>query len=103
MNTQCFTFGDVHPALDDQDLLDYLTCWTNGRWYEPPISWQGLAKSFRASTHHSSALYFKRNMLASAFIPHPWLSREAFSRFALDFLVFGNAYLERRCNRLHQT
>ena len=29
-------------------------------------------------------------------MPHPKLSREAFSAWVLDFLVFGNAYLEKR-------
>ncbi|HBV8119704.1 TPA: phage portal protein, partial [Klebsiella oxytoca] len=38
----------------------------------------------------------KRNILASTFIPHPLLSQQDFSRFALDFLVFGNAFLELR-------
>lgn len=56
----------------------------------------GLAKSLRAAVHHSSPIYVKRNILASTFIPHPWLSQQDFSRFVLDFLVFGNAFLEKR-------
>ncbi len=55
----------------------------------------GLAKSLRAAVHHSSPIYVKRNILASTFIPHPWLSQQDFSRFVLDFLVFGNAFLEK--------
>lgn len=31
--------------------------------------------------------------------PHPLLSQQAFSRFVQDYLVFGNAYLEKRTNR----
>ncbi|HEN3849006.1 TPA: hypothetical protein U5G62_005335 [Klebsiella pneumoniae] len=42
----------------------------------------------------------KRNILTSTFIPHPLLSQQAFSRFMQDCLVFGNAYLEKRTNRL---
>ena len=95
-----FTFGDPVPVLDGRDILDYLECWTNGRWYEPPVDPSGLAKTFRASTHHASALYFKRNLLASRFVPHRWLNRETFSAWALDYLVFGNAYLERPRNLL---
>jgi PBSX family phage portal protein len=97
---EAFTFGEPVPVLDGRDILDCSECWLNGRWYEPPISFTGLAKASRASTHHSSALFFKRNMLAKSFIPHRLLSREAFGVFALDFLVFGNAYLERRRSRL---
>ena len=40
------------------------------------------------------------NVLASTFIPSQWLSAEAFRAFALDFIVLGNGYLERRRNRL---
>lgn len=92
---EAFTFGEPESVLDRSELLDYIEAWSNGRWYEPPISLDGLAKSLRSNPHHSSAIFTKRNVLVSTFIPHPLLSREAFSRLALDFLVFGNGYLER--------
>lgn len=95
-HAEAFTFGDPVPVLSGDELLDYVEAWFNGRWYEPPISLDGLAKSMRASTHHGSALYFKRNKLSSSFIPHRLLSRAAFEALALDFLTFGNAYVERR-------
>jgi len=100
---EAFTFGDPVPVLDRRDILDYVQAWSNGRWYEPPVSFEGLAKSFRSSTHHASALYFKRNVLASCFVPHPWLDRETFAAMALDFLTFGNCYLEREPTRLGGT
>lgn len=97
---EAFTFGDPTPVLERADILNYVQALNNGEWYEPPVCFTGLAKTFRAGTHHSSAIFFKRNVLASTFIPHKLLTREAFDRFALDFLVFGNAYIERRNNRL---
>ena len=97
---EAFTFGDPMPVLDRADILNYAECWSNGRWYEPPVSWDGLAKSYRAGTHHASALQFKRNVLMSTFVPHKLLSREAFGRWALDYLVFGNGYVEDRQNLL---
>ena len=100
---EAFTFGDPTPVLDQREILDYIECWTNGRWYEPPVSFEGLAKSFRASVHHSTAIYVKRNILASTFVPHKKLSRADFSRFALDYLTFGNGYLEKRNSRLGST
>lgn len=100
---EAFTFGDPIPVLDRRELLDYLECSRVEQWYEPPISLDGLARTFRAATHHSSAIYVKRNILTSTFIPHKLLSQQAFSRFALDYLVFGNAYLEKRKNRLGDT
>ncbi|BFN28490.1 phage portal protein [Pseudomonas sp. SCT] len=99
---EAFTFGDPMPVLDGRELLDYLECWLNGRWYEPPLSLDGLAKSTRASVFLQSGLNFKRNMLERTFIPHRLLSRQAFGQFALDWLWCGNAYLERRQNMLGQ-
>lgn len=93
---EAFTFGEPSAVLDRRDILDYVECVNNGRWFEPPVSFNGLAKSLRAAVHHSSPIYVKRNILASTFIPHPLLSQQDFSRFALDFLVFGNAFLELR-------
>lgn len=92
---EAFTFGDVEQ-VGRVRLLDYVETMWNGRWYEPPLSLDGLANSFRASPHHSSAIYLKRNLLAASFIPHPLLSRATFSALALDFLVLGMAYVERR-------
>lgn len=94
-----FTFGDPVPVRDRRELLDYVECVINDRWYEPPVSFDGLARTFRAAVHHSSPLNVKRNILTSSFIPHKLLSQQAFSRFVQDYLIFGNTYLEKRTNR----
>lgn len=99
---EVFSFGDPVEVLDRRELLDYVECMRMGQWYEPPLPWDGLARSFRAAAHHSSAVYVKRNILVSTFIPHPLLSRATFERLVLDWQVFGNAYLERRDNVLRQ-
>lgn len=91
-----FSFGEPEPVLEARALFDYLQCFDNTRWYSPPISLDGLAKVFRSSPHHSSAIYVKRNILVSTFVPHRLLSREAFAKASLDYLVMGNTYLERR-------
>ena len=93
---EAFSFGDPEPVMDRRAILDYIECWMNGRWYEPPVTLHGLAQAFRASTPHSSSIYFKRNILLSCFKPHPLLDRATFSAWALDYLTFGNAYLESR-------
>lgn len=100
---EAFTFGDPVPVLDRRELLDYVECVVMDRWYEPPVSFDGLARTFRAAVHHSSPINVKRNILTSTFIPHPLLSQQAFSRFVQDYLVFGNAYLEKRTSRLGDT
>ena len=99
---EAFTFGDPLPVLDGREVFDYLECWLNGRWYEPPLALDGLAKSTRASVFLQSGLNFKRNMLARTFIPHRLLNRQTFEQFALDWLWCGNAYLEKRRNMLGQ-
>ena len=97
---EAFAFGDPEAVLDRREFIDYLECPDNGKWYEPPISMDGLAKSSRSAVHHASAMLVKRNILVSCFEPHPMLSRTDFAIFAHEFIVFGNAYLERRDSRL---
>lgn len=93
-----FTFGDPVPVLDGRDIAGYFHAAWNGRFYEPPVSFDGLARMLGANTHHASAIRAKANILASCFQPHRMLSRAAFTRLALDYLVFGNAWVERRRN-----
>ncbi len=51
---EAFTFGEPVPVLDRRDILDYVECISNGRWYEPPISFTESGKKPRAAVHHSS-------------------------------------------------
>ncbi|MEC5408888.1 phage portal protein [Paraburkholderia sp. MPAMCS5] len=95
-----FTFGEAMPVMSRAEILDYAELVTINGWYEPPVSWAGLSKVFRSGTHHASAIYFKRNVLASTFIPHRLMSRDSFRRWALDFMIFGNGYQVAVKNRL---
>lgn len=100
---QAFSFdlGEPEPVLGGRSaLLEYAECLQCGDWYEPPVSLAALARLLRVGAHHESALRFKVNVLVSTFIPSQSLSAEAFGGFALDYMVLGNAYLERRRNRL---
>jgi PBSX family phage portal protein len=89
---EAFSFGEPEAVLDRRQMLDMLECYHNNRWYEPPISRDGLARSFRVSPHHSSAIIFKRNQLVGSFIPSRWLSRTVFAKLVQDYLVFGDCY-----------
>lgn len=100
---QAFGFGDPTPVLDGRWFVDYLECPVMGKWYAPPLDWASLARTLRAAVHHASAIQLKRNLLTRFFVPNPRLSREAFGRFALDFMVFGNAYLQRVSSRIQTT
>lgn len=99
---EAFTFGEPTPMLDGRGVLDYLECWANGRWYETPVSMDGLAKSSKAGMYLQSGLIFKRNALARTFKPHRLLSRVAFEQIVMDWGWSGNLYLEKRDNMLRQ-
>jgi PBSX family phage portal protein len=95
---EVFSFGDPVPMLDKQEVLNYTESRWNGLYYETPVNMFGLAKSQHANPYHASALAVKRNLLTSMFQPHPWFGRTEFMKWVQDFLVFGNAYLERHDN-----
>lgn len=97
---QTFSFGDPEPALGGRQLIDMLECWHNGRWYEPPLPLDGLARAFRVSPHHSSAIMLKRNLLVASLDPNSLLTRAEFGKLVQDYLVFGNAFVEVKRNRL---
>ncbi|MEJ1358220.1 MAG: phage portal protein [Candidatus Sedimenticola sp. (ex Thyasira tokunagai)] len=101
-SAEMFTFGDPTPVLDSRDILGLTESYWNGKYYEPPISRPGLAKSFNAAAHHSSAIYVKRNILVSSYIAHPLLPKSELSRYVLDYLVFGDSYIERVDSRLNR-
>lgn len=97
---QAFAFGDPEPVINGRGLMDYLECLRSNKWYEPPVSLEGLTRTLRAAVHHASAINAKRNILTSMFVPNPLMSRAEFDKFAFNYLVLGNAYFEERRNRL---
>jgi len=97
---EAFTFGEPLPVLSQREVFDYMEAMSNGKWYEPPLSLSGLSRVYRAAVHHGSALQVKRNILRACFIPHKLLSSADFTSWAMDFMIFGNGYLQRNTNRL---
>ena len=98
---EAFTFGQPEAVLDRREIFDYFECnLIDGRWYEMPVSVDGLARMLRAGVHHASAIDLKAKILASTFCPHPRISRTTLLKVAKEYLVFGNAYLEEPRNRL---
>ncbi|WP_068083177.1 phage portal protein [Novosphingobium rosa] len=90
-----YTFGEPESVLDRSQIFDLFQVVRGALWYDPPISQLGLGKAYRMAPHHQSCVLLKRNLLAASFKPNRWLSREEFGSWALDYLIFGNAYLER--------
>lgn len=96
---EVFTFGDPTPVLNAYDFL-YSGCYQGSRYYHPPVDWSALAKLYRATPHHGSALQVKRNILTATFKPNRFLSRSDFIKLTQDYLIFGNLYVDQIKNRL---
>ena len=90
-----FVFGEPESVLDRREIFDLFEVTHNGKWFEPAVPMVSLGKTYRMVSHHQSAIILKRNLLVGSFIPSRWLNRGDFSRWVLDWLVFGNGYLER--------
>jgi PBSX family phage portal protein len=90
-----FSFGDDTSVLDGQSLWGYFEgAWINDRWYEPPVPFRGLARSYRMSPHHQSAIKLKINLLKRHFIPSRWMDAATHERAVLDYLQMGNLFLQ---------
>lgn len=100
-NVQAFSFGEPEPVIGGRSaLMEYAECAQNGDWYDPPVSLAALARLLRVGAHHESALRCKVNILASTFIPTPWLNAADFKAMSFNYCVLGNGYLEWRENQL---
>lgn len=100
VKARSFSFGAPEPIMSRREFFEYVECWHNGRYYEPPISLAALSRAANISPHHSSAFAVKLNKLLLDFEPHPLLDRLTFEGVALDFLTLGNGYVEQIPNRL---
>ncbi|SDF04495.1 phage portal protein [Rhodospira trueperi] len=99
-HVEAFTFGDPEPVLERGEILGYFESAWNGRYYDPPISFDGLVRALKSNPHHESAVGLKVQMLASLYRPHPLLSRNAMTRILQDRIVLGNAWVQRVDNML---
>jgi PBSX family phage portal protein len=98
ISVETFSFGDAVGVLDRREILNYFESYSNGRWYVPPVSMNGLTRAFDLPGPHSSCIRLKVNLLTAGFVPSTYLSREQFRKTALDLVATGNCYLERKNN-----
>lgn len=94
------SFGDPEPVLDGRRLFEYDYCPQVGDYYEYPYDIASVASLYRATSHHTSALVTKRNVLTSLFVPNEKLSRQGFESLVQNLLVFNNGYLQVQRNRM---
>lgn len=100
---RAFSFGAPEQVLTG-NIGQYLGVFASndGRLYTPPVSRPGLAKLLKANAHHGAIPGFKRNLLLREFMPSVGFTFATMSRAALDFNVFGEAYLYRKPNAFGQ-
>ena len=98
-----FSFGEPETVLKGE-LSQYLGVYLldNGQYYQTPMPWVGLGRLLRANAYHWPTLEFKVNMVMRGFVGSPALSRVKFRKVATDYMVFANAYLQRRYNVFRQ-
>lgn len=98
-----FSFGAPESVLAG-NMGEYLGVFASddGQIYTPPVSREGLAKLLRANAHHGTIPRFKRNLLLRDFIPSAGCSAQTMGRAALDFMVFGEGYFQRKRNVIGQ-
>lgn len=95
-----YEFGAPESVLNRSQIFDLFEVVRGSKWYEPPICRVGLGKAYRMASHHQSAILLKRNMLAASFIPNARFSRSEFEKWVLDYLIFGDCFLQEIPNRL---
>lgn len=94
--TQAFSFGDPIPVLDRAEILNYFeSVVMYEKYYQPPINPSYLAKALGASPHHQSAITVKKNILLSTCQTSPLLPRTQLEKLVQDYLIFGNAFVEK--------
>jgi PBSX family phage portal protein len=90
-----YHFGEAESVLDQRTMWSMVEVVRTARWFDPPVNRLGLGKTFTMAPHHQSALVLKTGMLESLFRETDLLGLDDFSGIALDFLLFGDAFLAR--------
>lgn len=69
---EAFTFGQPEAVPGSAWIFDYFECnLIDGRWYEMPVSVDGLARMLRAGVHHASAIDLEAKILRPLPLPAP--------------------------------
>lgn len=88
------SFSSAQTITRDS-LLDYIQSDFNGQYYDVPINLNDLYTVYRSSVFHASALELKANILLTTLLPNKYISNTDFLHLALNFLIFGNGFVER--------
>jgi PBSX family phage portal protein len=96
-----FSFGDPEPVLAGA-IYDSLGVWLldNGRYYETPVPFVGLARLLRANAYHGPTIEFKTMQVMRGYQASSAVPRRSMHAAAYDYFVFANAYFQKIKNWL---
>ncbi len=90
-----FSFENEERISSVLDILGLFRADFNGSYYELPFSINAHSKYFYKLLYLRSALQAKANILASCLKNNPLISQQEIVKLAMDFLWFGNAYVQK--------
>ncbi len=96
---KAFSFGEDREVGSVTDIISLFQSAHNGQYYELPYSINAHARYFYSLLYMRSALQVKANILGSCLVKNNYLTQQQMGSLAMDYLWFGNAYLERTLSR----
>lgn len=99
-----FSFGEPEPVLNSNGMVDYLHCYFNGRYWEPPVDRTGLTKLRHASVYHPSAIEAKVNILLATteIVDKSMVTYDDLEALATDYLIYGEYNVQGLFSRTHK-
>jgi PBSX family phage portal protein len=92
------SFGKPDSALASNPYLEHFSTTVLGEegedYYEPPISFSGLAKLLRVNPQHSRLPSLVANWVVKRMKPNDLISRESVRRVVMEYCAMGNATVD---------
>ncbi len=96
---KAFTWASDIPINNGLEIITLFQAAHNGYFYELPYSINAHSKYFYSLLYMRSALQVKANILGSTLKNNRFLKQKEMAKLAMDYLWFGNAYLEKITSR----
>ncbi len=94
-NIETFSWENEIPIHNGLDIINLFQALHNGQYYELPFSINAHGKYFYTLLFMRSALQLKANILGTTLKPNKFITSQTMAKLAMDYLWFGNCYLEK--------